>query len=295
MLLWTFLPKSATSILSDGVYYKRYNTYANEIKMVDEDYIKENVVFPDGSSDDAAPISCYGSLRRYGKSCALGVQTLITAFGSICRNLSIGITDTILVEFWADEKDILNAKNVNESYMCYDDAWKNDDRKNKWKYAQVCNVEQIAKSDYLDYIRRSCANFDVECMVQCVHEYSVTAIKEFTSVGNNVYKVSDLYTSATLIPTFTGDLYVSSDAYPRALEDGCVKRKDFDFADDIQDVQGMAGCYAYMTLYEVAQVCNKHTIDSIKSYLPTNKDLLKETYNKSVSEVTGNDSFILTF
>lgn len=298
MLLWAILPKTFMKVLEDKVWYKVYSAYEHTVKMYDEQYIEE-VTLPDGEVDDICAIQCIAGIFN-PRNLPLSFPLLCSSFGSIVSAVNGSLRDYVFVELWADEKDILNAKSKANPYMVYNDKWREDDKRNKWKYAELSDVDEIGTSNFVDYVRKNRRQFDVECMLKAIHDYQVIQICSMQPIknkqGDNIYKLHQWYTSPYLIPTFTSDVFVGFDGYPSVQdEDGSITVKSLDHREKLCDIIGMPGVYTYMTFGEATSTCNANVCTYLTKKSSINKgETFHTVWDKTVKSIFGTDKFILT-
>lgn len=279
MIVWTFQDRDCLDRIKSGVWYKDYGRYKDaRIKDCDKQYIKD-VTLPSGESITAAPIYTYGKIGN-AYIPMFGVRLLAREFANFVGKMVWDLDRRVMLELWVDDKQILSAKHNCKSYE--------DDE----------DLSGISHSDFLAYCRKEYVNDDIECLIDCIHDYQIIAVREFkyvtTKSGNyGTCKVTTTYANPYMLPTFTCDLFVNGDGYLRErVENKLVARED-NYINMVQGKYGMRGAYSYFTVEEAkVVVCEEMWKKIYNRIKQTGIDYSKAT-SMQLSELFNTSDFII--
>lgn len=126
MRLWTFQNKDAYEKLKEyGIWYSDAN-YENRLKMVDADYIKEDVKTPYGVFD-TMPIYCFASMGRWYPT--LNLHTMFGAYNHLIGWMQFSLENMVMLELEVTEEFILSSKYHSKWYVSYPDMPNGTDKK----------------------------------------------------------------------------------------------------------------------------------------------------------------------
>lgn len=201
--------------------------------MITWAFLKKNALYDILNGGDTIDVTnsllhCYCSMPLSNWTRVLGIHTLISAVPNIELDIRYRVgrlKNTVLVEFLTGY--LTDAMAYEEPYQ-------------------------------LGLYRIS--NRAVKRDPKAIERKWITAVKTFKVVSPNVYKVEDVDIFSKNIPTFTGNLYINPDKYPRRLDGPQIIPADERYANELQHKQGMNGCYSFMTFGEAYRVCNANTL-----------------------------------
>lgn len=259
MRLWTFQSKDSVKVLEDGVWYA-LETESRRIKKCDRQYVYE--INQNGSTVEVVPIYCFARIPcNFSKY--LSVKTWMSENYRIPSYYRMNLTEQCLIELEVPESCVLNMKDADNWYTETNLLWQ---------------TIPIVYGDYVPYLHDTKnEGYTIEALISAIKKDWVAAIHEFEYV-DSVQRCTTIFTNDSLIPSFTGEIYVAGDGYPRVLEDGKIVSKSLNYYGVIQAERGMDGFMPYMTIRDCLDSCNAKSLAIVKE-LVIKYGILKEQYS----------------
>lgn len=265
MRLWTFQRSTAwESIQKYSTWYANFD-YADRLKLVDEQYIQEDFKTPEGVYD-TMPIYCFASMGEHYPNLCLG--TMYGQYSHLVGWMQFPLERMVMLELEVPESFILSSKCNNKWYVAYPGMPEDVPKKDKWKYAQVVDEDEIELHNHLTY-KRKIRGDDVECLIPYISKDHIAAVRVFKPTkskhaGYNTCKVETIYTGKE-VPLWTVDIYCNGDGYPRLMRGGELVVGSFNDRKKMQLEHGMYSIYPYMTMSEVFDCCHGKVLEIIRN------------------------------
>lgn len=256
MRVWAILNQRSLKVLKWGEYYNEYGDYP--LKMVDEEFIKENVQTPSQGVIDTQPVQ--GFLRVSRWAAGLSLSELYSNFRHILTVNGLNYRFAVMWELEVPEGFIYSLKPWDRSYQRYSQDMPSDTpKKERYKYLELINGDLVVRDNFKNAMRHKYENDALEVMIPYLYLPHVVCYRTFEDVDHSpAVKVSTTVLRPDALPLWTEDVYCGGDHYARSSVFPHASVSSIDQS-RICGKLGMAGAPRYYTLAEALQCCNEET------------------------------------